>query len=63
MIAGTFNSTKSDIISASSVRFGVTADDETSVYITTNGGSMTDAPKGSQGISRVDVSDLARMLY
>lgn len=59
MVAGNFDDTVSDIISASSVRFGRGVSDRTSVYITTNGGSFTDAPPGSQGISRVDVGDLA----
>ena len=63
VVAGTFDDTVSDIISASSVRFGTGVSDRTSVYITTNGGSFTDAPPGSQGISRVDVGDLAEVFH
>ncbi|MCJ1471618.1 hypothetical protein MMC13_000258 [Lambiella insularis] len=61
-VAGTFDDTVSDIVSASSVRFGRGPSDRASVYVTTNGGSSTDAPLGSQGISRVDVGDLAEVL-
>lgn len=60
MVAGRFNETVSDIISASSVRFGVSDSDRTSVYVTTNGGAYIDAPLGTQGVSRVDVGDLAQ---
>ena len=49
-------------MSASSVRFGRGVSDRSSVYVTTNGGSFTDVPLGTQGISRVDVSDLAQIL-
>ena len=59
MVAGTFNESTSNIISASSVRFGVGDSDRSSVYITTNGGAYIGAPPGTQGISRVDVGDLA----
>ena len=61
MVAGTFNESVSDIISASSVRFGVGDSDRTSVYITTNGGAYIGASSGSQGVSRVDVGDLAQV--
>ncbi len=61
VVAGTFNSTTSNIIGASSVQFGRGASDSSSVYVTTNGGSFTCAPPGSQGISRVDVGDLAQV--
>ena len=61
VVAGTFNSTASNIIGATSVRFGRGASDRSSVYVTTNGGSFTCAPPGSQGISRVDVGDLAQV--
>ena len=59
MVAGTFNQSTSDIISASSVRFGVGDSDRSSLYVTTNGGAYIGAPPGSQGITRVDVEDLA----
>ncbi len=58
VVAGTFNSSTSDIIGATSVQFGRTASDRHNVYVTTNGASFTCAPIGSQGISRVDVGDL-----
>ena len=59
VLAGHFNSTDSNIISASSVQFGRAPFDRASVYITTNGGSFTAAPPGSQGVSRVDVGDIS----
>ena len=62
VVAGTFNESASDIISASSARFGVGDSDRSSVYVTTNGGAFVGAPLGSQGISRVDVGDLAWVL-
>lgn len=62
VVAGTFDDTISDIVGASSVRFGRGASDRSSAYVTTNGGSLTDAPPGSQGISRVDLGDLAQAL-
>ena len=61
VVAGTFNESISDIISASSARFGVGDSDRTSVYITTNGGAFIGAPPGTQGISRVDIGDLAQV--
>ncbi|KAK4692454.1 hypothetical protein P7C71_g4754, partial [Lecanoromycetidae sp. Uapishka_2] len=61
VVAGTFNESVSDTISASSVRFGLGDSDRTSVYITTNGGAFVGAPLGSQGISRVDVGDLSQI--
>lgn len=61
VVAGTFNQSTSDIISASSVRFGVGDSDRSSAYITTNGGAYLGAPLGSQGISRVDLGDLAEV--
>ena len=61
VVAGTFNQSTSDIISASSVRFGVGDSDRSSAYITTNGGAYVGAPLGSQGISRVDLGDLAEI--
>ena len=61
MVAGTFDDTVSDIIGATSAQFGRGVGDRSSVYITTNGGSFTDAPPGSQGISKVDVDDLGRL--
>jgi len=61
VVAGTFEGTVSDIIGASSAQFGRAASDRTIVYITTNGGSFTNAPFGSQGVSRVDVGDLAQV--
>ncbi|KAG7007390.1 hypothetical protein G7Y79_00010g028910 [Physcia stellaris] len=60
VVAGDFNQSSSDIISASSARFGVGDSDLTSLYITTNGGAFVGAPAGSQGVSRVDVGDLAQ---
>lgn len=60
VVAGTFNESTSDILGASSVRFGVGDSDRSSVYVTTNGG--VGAPPGSQGVSRVDVGDLAQVL-
>ena len=60
VVAGTFNESTSDIISASSVRFGVGDSDRSSVYVTTNGGAFVGAPLGSQGVSRVDVGTLAQ---
>ncbi|KAL8694224.1 MAG: hypothetical protein Q9218_001111 [Villophora microphyllina] len=60
VVAGSFNQDASDIISASSARFGVSDSDRTSVYITTNGGAFVGAPEGSQGISRVDIGDVAQ---
>lgn len=61
VVAGDFNQSSSDIISASSARFGVGDSDLTSLYITTNGGAFVGAPAGSQGVSRVDVGDLAQL--
>lgn len=61
VVAGTFNESSSDIISASSARFGVGDSDRTSLYVTTNGGAFVGAPPGSQGVSRVDVGDLAQL--
>lgn len=57
VVAGNFDDTVSDIISASSVRFGIREEDKNSVFVTTNGGALTGAPMGTQGISRVDVGD------
>ncbi len=62
VVAGSFNNTNSTIVSASSVQFGRGPSDWASVYVTTNGGSFTDAPPGSQGISRVDVEDFSALL-
>ena len=59
VVAGKFNESISDIVSASSVRFGINVCDQTSVYVTTNGGALVGAPPSSQGISRVDIGDLA----
>ena len=61
IVAGDFNQSSSNIISASSARFGVGDSDRTSLYITTNGGAFVGAPPGSQGVSRVDVGDLAQL--
>ena len=61
VVAGDFNQSSSDIISASSAQFGVGDSDRTSLYITTNGGAFVGAPAGSQGVSRVDVGDLAQL--
>ena len=61
VVAGTFNQSGSDIVSASSARFGVGDSDRSSVYVTTNGGAFVGAPPGSQGVSRVDVGDLAEV--
>lgn len=61
MVAGTFNESASNIISASSAEFGVGDSDRSSLYVTTNGGAFVGAPLGSQGISRVDVGDLLRV--
>ncbi|KAL8840869.1 MAG: hypothetical protein Q9170_001133 [Blastenia crenularia] len=55
VVAGTFNKSSSDILSATSARFGIGKWDRGSVYLTTNGGAFVGAPKGSQGISRVDL--------
>lgn len=60
VVAGDFDQDTSEIRSASSARFGVSDSDQTSVYITTNGGAFLGAPKGSQGISRVDIGNLAQ---
>ncbi|KAI4194338.1 MAG: hypothetical protein LQ350_007829 [Teloschistes chrysophthalmus] len=60
VVAGDFNQDTSEIRSASSARFGVSDSDQTSIYITTNGGAFVGAPKGSQGISRVDIGNLAQ---
>jgi hypothetical protein len=62
IVGGTFDDTASDFIGGSSAQFGRGDSDRTSVYVTTNGASFTDAPAGSQGISRVDVSDIAQAL-
>lgn len=61
VVAGTFADSSSDIISASSARFGKGDSDRTSIYVTTNGGAFAGAPPGSQGISRVDVGDVAQL--
>jgi len=61
VVAGSFNQSSSDIISASSARFGVGDSDRSSLYVTTNEGAFVGAPMGSQGVSRVDVGDLARV--
>ncbi len=61
VVAGSFNQSSSDIISASSARFGVGESDRSSLYVTTNGGAFVGAPVGSQGVSRVDVGDLAQI--
>ncbi len=60
-MAGAFNESSGDIISASSVRFGMGDSDRSSVYITTNGGAYICAQPGTQGVSRVDVGDLAQL--
>ena len=62
VMAGTFNESDSDIISASSVRFGRVDSDRSSVYITTNGGAYIGALPGTQGVGRVDVGNLAQAL-
>ena len=61
VVAGSFKNTSSNIIGATSVQFGRGASDKSSVYVTTNGGSFTCAPPGSQGVSRVDIKDLAQV--
>ena len=61
VVAGAFNQSSSNIISASSARFGAGDSDHASVYITTNGGAFVGAPPDSQGISRVDVGDIAQI--
>ena len=59
VVAGKFNESTSDIVSASSVRFGRGDSDQTSIYVTTNGGAFVGAPPSSQGISRIDIGDIA----
>ena len=61
VLAGNFNSSTSDIVGPTSVRFGRGVSDRSSVYLSTNGGSFSCAPPGSQGVSRVDVRDLAQI--
>ena len=61
VVAGTFANSSSDIIGASSASFGKGDSDGTSVYVTTNGGAFASEPAGVQGISRVDVGDVAQL--
>lgn len=57
IIAGTFNSTSSDLIGPTAIRFGRSASDRWSIYVTTNGGVSTVSVTvpGSAGVSRVDL--------
>ncbi|KAI4274290.1 MAG: hypothetical protein L6R38_006140 [Xanthoria sp. 2 TBL-2021] len=63
VVAGTFNESSSDILSASSAHFGAGYHGRGSVYVTTNGGAFVGAPKGSQGVSRVDVEGFVERGY
>jgi hypothetical protein len=47
VVGGTFDDTTGDFIGASSAQFGRGDSDRTSVYVTTNGTSFTNAPAGS----------------
>ncbi len=62
VVGGIFDHTTSDFIGGSSAQFGRGDSDRTSIYVTTNGRSFSDAPVGGRGISRVDVGDIAQVL-
>lgn len=58
VIAGTFNSTGSDLVGPTAVRFGRGPSDRWSLYATTNGGLSEVGPgsgSGSAGVSRIDL--------
>lgn len=54
VIAGTFNSTSSSLGGPTAARFGRSASDRWSLYVTTNGGLDSPVPD-SQGVSRIDL--------
>lgn len=55
VVAGSLNSTTSDLVGPTAVRFGRLASDRWSMYVTTNGGVGQNVP-GAAGISRLDAS-------
>lgn len=58
VIAGTFDSTHSDLMGPTALAIGQLESDRWSLYITTNGGSSGNS-SGVQGVSRIDVEDYA----
>lgn len=61
VVAGTFNSTMSALVSPTAVQWGRGDSDRTSLYVTTNGGAGSGG-NGTEGLSRIDVGDLAQLL-
>lgn len=57
-IAGTLGSNSSALVGPTAVQFGRTASDRNSIYVTTDGGILNTII-GSQGVSRIDVGDVA----
>lgn len=64
VIAGAFNSTTSDLVGPTAIRFGRLVSDQWSIYVTTNGGlsSVSVTVPGSAGVSRIDLGYLATNL-
>lgn len=62
VIAGAFNSTTSDLIGPTAIRFGRLASDQWSMYVTSNGGvqGVAVVVPGSAGVSRIDLGYFAR---
>lgn len=58
IVAGTYNSTMSSLVGPSAARFGRTASDRWSLYVTTNGGIFQNV-EGTQGVYRVDLGEAA----
>jgi hypothetical protein len=57
-IAGTLGLNSSALVGPTTVQFGRTASDRNNIYLTTDGGILNTI-LGSQGVSRIDVGDVA----